>query len=328
MGRPVLGLAAALAATAAISAPASTALAAEITHTKLADAGELRDVEFIFISGDIKVGDEEKFRRLSVTYDKAIVALDSGGGALIAAIEIGKLIRIKEYPTLVANESVCTSACALIWVAGPTRFLSSGGRVGFHASYTDVRGEKQETGLGNALVGRYLTLLNLPEKAIIFATAASPEQVLWLTSENMRAAGIEFEDFGEASADPPPIVRTQTRSPTEAPASAQAQRGWVLVADGSDTTKYYLNRESVSRAGRYKTAWIRVDHRTDPKVEYYEAKHFFYYDCSSKRYALKAYVTFDENGGVVNSHEIEGALDWMTVVPDSVGEAQHGAVCG
>lgn len=210
-------------AAAAVAAPSQ---AAEVEHISLGDG-----IELIAIHGEIQSGDEDKFRRLSVQYDDAAVALASDGGALHAAIEIGKMIRLKEYPTFVMDGDQCTSACALIWVAGSKRFLAPKGRVGFHASYRDDGGRKVETGLGNALVGRYLTLLNLPEKAVLFATAAPPDRVLWLTSATMKDAGIEFEVFSDEPT-PPPIVRTNVAPP---PVITPRARESATTSSGSDT---------------------------------------------------------------------------------------------
>jgi hypothetical protein len=220
----------ALAGCIGLAAASQPALAAKIEHTSLGEG-----IELITIEGTIASGDEEKFRRLSVQYDNAIVALASDGGALLSALEIGKMIRLKEFPTLVLDGYECTSACALIWIAGSTRFLGPRGRVGFHASYRDEGGRKVETGLGNALVGRYLTLLNLPEKAVLFATAAPPDEVLWLSSANMRDAGIDFEVFGE-EANPPPIVRTNISPPAASAATYRTYAdvgGWTITVDGS-----------------------------------------------------------------------------------------------
>ncbi len=209
-----------------------TAHAAKIGHRTLSNG-----VDVILIMGAIERGDDEVFRALSIQHKEAIVVLESDGGALAAAIEIGKIVRLAGYSTLVMEDDVCASSCALIWLAGSPRALSSKGRVGFHASYRDKDGKMEETGVGNALVGHYLTLLNLPQRAIIFATMASPDKISWLSSENRADAGIEFEDFeagerNEASrrkadatrnrgADEdqkaPPVVITNTLPPAAAP---------------------------------------------------------------------------------------------------------------
>lgn len=145
----------------------------------------------IFLIGDIKPGDSSKFKSLAEKYDKAIVLLESNGGSVAAAIDIGEAIRLKGYSTAVINDSSCNSACALIWLAGSPRKLSKSGRIGFHAAYSEVGGEAKESGVANAMVGRYLTLLNLPEQAVLFATTSPPTSLNWLTSSNYRSTGIE-----------------------------------------------------------------------------------------------------------------------------------------
>ena len=233
--------------------------AAEIKHLS-SDEG----IELITIEGVIVSGDEQKFRKLSIQYDKAVVALSSDGGALLSAIEIGKMIRLKEYTTLVLDEYQCTSACALIWIAGSTRFLAPSGRVGFHASYRDEGGRKVETGLGNALVGRYLTLLNLPEKAVLFATAASPYEVLWLSSKNMREAGINFEVFGDESdpvsaAGPPTNTATATNSHPPDPGETVYSEGLLLWRDGKYDQSINVLRAFISAFPKHR----RVSYAND-----------------------------------------------------------------
>ena len=152
--------------------------------------------------------------------------LESDGGALVPALEIGKMIRLTGYSTLVIRDASCTSSCALIWLAGSRRLKSPGGHVGFHASYLDKNGSKHETGVGNAMVGHYLSLLNLPQKAVVFATVAGPNEINWLTGANRTEAGIEFEDFilkseredvaltpSQIARTPPPITVVRTPSP-------------------------------------------------------------------------------------------------------------------
>ncbi|WP_292930483.1 surface-adhesin E family protein [Novosphingobium sp. PASSN1] len=145
----------------------------------------------IRITGEIKSEDEERFRALSLQHPKAVVQLQSSGGALVPALEIGRIIRIAGYSTVVLQNDTCVSACAVIWLGGRARYL--GGRVGFHAAYRDNDGLLKESGAANALIGNYMTLLGLPSKAIVFATAAPPDKVLWLEAANKDVSGIDFE---------------------------------------------------------------------------------------------------------------------------------------
>lgn len=203
----------------------ASAQAAKIQHIVVS-----KDFGLITIEGDIVPGDVERFRQLSLRYPKAIVGLDSPGGYVMPAMEIGRLIRMAGFATLVPEDSSCVSSCALIWVAGTRRLMSPQGRVGFHASYLDNNGRLEESGVANALVGSYLTQLSFSQRAIVFATTASPTSVLWLTRANSEAAGIDFKDWvpkaqtAQAEAPPPPVIRYAPPQPAQAaPVRAQAQ---------------------------------------------------------------------------------------------------------
>jgi len=190
-----------------------------ITHAAEIESFHIAEDRYgIAVSGEIEPGDDAEFRAISVKREHVIVILESNGGALAPALEIGKIIRLLDLPTLVMDDSTCVSSCALIWIAGTTRYLAPRARLGFHASYRDDRGEPEPVGVGNAMIGRYLTLMNLPPKAVIFATTASPTEFLWLTTANKTEAGIDFEELildedrksedeaGSETAAPPPIV--------------------------------------------------------------------------------------------------------------------------
>jgi len=201
-----------LAVLACQAGPASAA----VEHATL-DGG----TEAILITGEILPGDEATFTQLSRRFPRATVYLESPGGALMAAIEIGKAVRARRHATAVLDDSTCTSACALIWIAGLPRYLGQRGRLGFHASYTDNGYRQVETGVGNAMVGHYLSQLDLSEDATVFATIASPDQMNWLTAENSSEAEIPFEIVPRSLPAPP---RTASASPKLAGNPARLQK--------------------------------------------------------------------------------------------------------
>ena len=168
----------------------NSALSAEIIDQPLA-AG----VAVLSLKGDITLDDAARFQAISQKYDKVVVVLDSAGGRLFPALEIGRIIKAKGYMTLVPDDAICASACALIWISSTSRFLSPLGNVGFHASYRDNGGKFEESGVANALIGNYLTKLDFSENAIIFATSAPPSEILWLNQDNKISAEIDFYDY-------------------------------------------------------------------------------------------------------------------------------------
>jgi hypothetical protein len=156
----------------------------------------------IVISGILMPGDHQKFANLALAPDRAIVFLSSEGGNLIEALEIGKAIRLKGFPTYVIANDVCASACAFIWLAGTPRLMSTAAKIGFHAVYTEESGAVEISSSGNALAGSYLTKLGLSERAIFEVMHAPPTSIQWLTPANFRALGIDVQvpDYGSAMA--------------------------------------------------------------------------------------------------------------------------------
>src|SRR5262245_16313159 len=86
----------------------------------------------ISIVGEIGPNDFEQFKlKASPLVGKRMVALNSPGGNVFAALQIGEFIRLRGWLTFVFGE--CDSACALIWLAGTPRMMMSNAKVGFHA---------------------------------------------------------------------------------------------------------------------------------------------------------------------------------------------------
>ena len=146
------------------------------------------DTMLVTVTGPLILSDGEQFRHTVAGLSKAIVAFRSDGGSVAAGIDIGRQIRLRDFTTLVPDDARCASACALAWLGGTKRLMGSNTRIGFHAAYNPRSGE--ETGVGNALVGAYLSQLGLPDKAVIYVTQAPPKSMTWLTMSEAREVGI------------------------------------------------------------------------------------------------------------------------------------------
>lgn len=161
--------------------------AAEITVS----TSEIDGSPIISISGEIIEGDQDKFRNFVRKAPEALVFLDSPGGLIEPAIEIGKIIYYNEMTTVV-EDTDCASACGLIWLAGQRRVISTNGRVGFHAVYfSQSKLQQTVSSSGNALVGAYLRELKFNAKIIEYATEASPKSMKWLTESDAQQINLE-----------------------------------------------------------------------------------------------------------------------------------------
>lgn len=165
------------------------------------------EVVILSLKGEITDGDGDRFVKLAEGHKRVLVALESPGGLVREALQIGAEIRMRDFGTTVFPEKECFSACGLIWVSGARRYISPSSQIGFHAAYKEENGEYRESGVANAEIGSFLTHLGLRIEAIRFFTIAGPNDFLLLNPERARALGIEiYEQNGAqmiAPADAP-----------------------------------------------------------------------------------------------------------------------------
>jgi hypothetical protein len=97
------------------------------------------------IFGAITERDAKTFAGLSreLEYKNAFVDLNSEGGSVSSAMQIGKLIRKYDATTTVPENGKCYSSCALIFIAGVER--RNFGQVGLHRPYLAAAPQSRET---------------------------------------------------------------------------------------------------------------------------------------------------------------------------------------
>jgi hypothetical protein len=212
---------------AALLALSNSSLAASISLSPLPLDNDPTHA-LVAVDGRFEGGDEIKFRTEVGRLTKAVVVFNSDGGDLQAGIEIGKTIRLKSFATAVLNGFRCASSCAFAWLGGSPRFMDRGAQIGFHAAYTFSGGRASESGVGNALVGSYLTQIGLSETAVVYITRAAPTQLTLLTLQDAQRIGIDvlpleqrappMEQRRPPAHDPPPLKWDDVRiNPFETP---------------------------------------------------------------------------------------------------------------
>lgn len=195
--------------------------AAEVERVAASVAG-LPDV--FYIRGPIEPGDDTAFANLSKQVDRAYVFLESPGGDVTTGLSIGSEIAIRGFTTLVFDGSGCHSICAVMWVSGARRYMSTAANISVHAAYrvhqeSDGSQTASESGVANAKIGAYLNMVGLSLPAIEYFTMARPEDPLKpITPEIAQMLGIDvFVQDGQhvsTPADRPTPARI-TRQVTE-----------------------------------------------------------------------------------------------------------------
>jgi hypothetical protein len=182
-------------------------------------------IALIGVSGEFNMQDGRAFAAVAARFRQAVIAFSSPGGALIAGLQMGQIIRLRHFATFSPEGAMCASACAIAWLAGTPRFMQAGSKIGFHAAFD--RNTHEQTGVGNALVGAYLNRLGLTDKAIIYIEQAAPDEITWLTPEDAREMGIAVSllpSFPQprhprpAEPAPAPVPATKPAEPAPPPA--------------------------------------------------------------------------------------------------------------
>lgn len=149
----------------------------------------------VFVTGEIVADDHKRFVARTIHLEEAIVVFSSPGGNVLAGVEMGKAIRLKDFTTYVPEGKFCTSACAIAWIGGTRRLMSRDARIGFHAAYRSSDGAQRESGMANAFVGAYFNSIGLPAKTVVYLTSASPQDMRWLAPEDADDLGISVKIF-------------------------------------------------------------------------------------------------------------------------------------
>ena len=102
----------------ALAYSSAPTMAAKITVEKVDN-----NIEMITIVGDLEFADGQKFADTVSNVQRAVVAFASRGGSVAAGLRIGKIIRLRNFATIVPDHVLCASACALAWLGGARRFM-------------------------------------------------------------------------------------------------------------------------------------------------------------------------------------------------------------
>jgi hypothetical protein len=215
--------------------PAALCLALPAWGQRPASTGPRQDA--ILILGEIDRATLTEFTEALRRVPRAQILLDSPGGEVLPALEIGRIIRERRLTTLIPERAECASACGLIWLAGVPRELGPQAVVGFHAAAAvSPSGRRTISAPANAIIGGYLRELGFGDAAIYEMTRAPPRGMNWFNSARLNALGVPH---GAGSLPPtaqarpampatPPPTPKAAPAPTATPSLARDLEGlWV-----------------------------------------------------------------------------------------------------
>ena len=176
----------------------AVALAATVMIPSAANAAHISAVHtdvgpIITLTGEIVSGDYERFEEQLQRFPEArIVYMQSEGGDVSSALNIGKAMHERQMRAVVRDRDYCLSACALAWLGSPSRTLFSNSQVGFHAAWRPDGIDLVEDAVGNAMIGHYINSLGLSVDAVVFATHARPDRLAYIPTQHSSWQGIDF----------------------------------------------------------------------------------------------------------------------------------------
>ncbi len=108
---------------------------------------------------------------------------------------------------------------------------------------------------------------------------------------------------------------------------------WVFATQGTDSTRHFIDGESVVRGkGGVAKAWILAEYQSPQEIDgkrYYSTKNLYLFDCANRTVALKQSTSYSQTGEVVSSVGLdERELKFSDVVPESIGETWFQLACG
>jgi len=235
--------------------------------------GAKGEEDTITLKGELKLGDENKFRAVALATNRATVYLESQGGKLYPALEIGKIIRIKGFATAV-QETECASACAIVWLAGEPRMMSNFSSIGFHTPYTtDQNGNKKSDIAAGALIGSYITGLGFRQNVATYVVTAGAKEMSWLSKSTADKLGIAvtfttaaqrrrgYEAYAEG-------LKAANASPPAYEAAAQSYRQSAVIGFAgaqNNLGNLYGTGKGVSKSDKVAIYWYtRAAERGEP----------------------------------------------------------------
>ena len=130
------------------------------------------------------------------------ISLDSPGGSVSAAMEVGRLLRMNRMTAFVDPYASCLSACVLIYAGAAARFgYNKLARVGIHQPYLQVPSQKIDAvtvrkDYNTMLldIRAYLREMNVSERLAYEMMKTPPSSVRYLTAEEQESVGLSVID--------------------------------------------------------------------------------------------------------------------------------------
>lgn len=158
---------------------------------EMQDAGEFGTV--LLLNGAIESGDAGRFAAYLASLDEldVPVALNSPGGVVAEALEIGRELRARDAGTVILPGMVCVSACPYILAGGTGRRVSNRGAVGMHQHYYETPAylpaywAVEDIQHGQGQVMEFLIEMGVEPSVMLHSLNTPPDEIYVLVEEEL-----------------------------------------------------------------------------------------------------------------------------------------------
>lgn len=151
------------------------------------DSGDMLQITGVIAPGDaMRFGDWLEAHDLPET-----VMLNSTGGSVADALDIGRTLRAAGVHTAVGVDAVCLSACPYILASGTERKVNSGGYIGVHQHFFGASEllpafiAVEDIQRGQAEVVEYLSEMGIDLRLMRHSLATPPDEIYILTAQEL-----------------------------------------------------------------------------------------------------------------------------------------------
>ncbi|NEJ98643.1 COG3904 family protein [Rhizobium ruizarguesonis] len=207
------------------------------------------DMRALVVSGEFEISDDPvAFAGEVAQFKPAFITFRSGGGNVVSAMKIGRMIRALRISTLQIRSAECASACALAFVGGVRRSAEAGS-IGVHqASFSDDAALDSKTAVTavqamTAEIIGYLSEMGVSPQLLQLSLSVESSDMRYLTSSEMANWGVTTPGaVGEtdvASAPPAAPAQVPTSSPSgdakaSSPSADPSQAALAFIAKYHD----------------------------------------------------------------------------------------------
>lgn len=158
------------------------------------------DGQALLLQGRIEQGDAARLGGALRRQRFAVIVLNSPGGSVVEAREMGRMINRLGVPVAVPDRGVCASACFMLFAAGRSRIAEPGSMVGVHSASVAGGNETMDTLGVTTLMAREAARYGVPASITGRMVTTVPGQMAWLSRAELEGMGARIGSAGVAVA--------------------------------------------------------------------------------------------------------------------------------